>query len=203
MNLFDATDEQLMQRFCAGELRAFQQLYQRHEQPLYRYLRRLLGTTLASHADDVLQDTWLKLIDGRASWQPRADARFKTWLYTLAHHRAVDVLRKQGREQSSDEGWLDDGEAAWQLWPAPVAEQPEQQAFWQAAGQQLLDCLQGLPALQRAAFVLHHDEGLSLEEIGQVLNAEFETVKSRLRYALSKLRACMGAYLEPQGMDSR
>ena len=60
-----------------------------------------------------------------------------------------------------------------------------------------MDCLEGLPALQRAAFLLHHEDGLSLDEMTQVLNAEFETVKSRLRYALSKLRTCMGAYLHP------
>jgi DNA-directed RNA polymerase specialized sigma24 family protein len=61
----------------------------------------------------------------------------------------------------------------------------------------LLHCLDNLPALQRAAFLLHHEDGLSLEEMTQVLNAEFETVKSRLRYALSKLRTCMGAHLQP------
>jgi RNA polymerase sigma-70 factor (ECF subfamily) len=103
----------------------------------------------------------------------------------LAHHRAIDILRKGGREVSADEGWTDDeAEAPWQLWPASTADEPEQQAFWRRAGQQLLHCLDGLPALQRAAFLLHHEDGLSLEEITQVINAEFETVKSRLRYAL-------------------
>ena len=140
----------------------------------------------------------MKLVDARDSWQARDNASFKTWLYTLAHHRAVDILRKDGREIYVDEGWLDDdNESPWQLWPASSAEQPEQQAFWRKAGQKLLDCLEGLPALQRAAFLLHHEDGLSLDEMTQVLNAEFETVKSRLRYALSKLRTCMGAYLHP------
>jgi RNA polymerase sigma factor (sigma-70 family) len=139
----------------------------------------------------------MKLVDARDSWQPRDNASFKTWLYTLAHHRAVDILRKSGRETSADEGWDDDNENAWQQWPAATAEQPEQKAFWNKAGQQLLHCLDGLPALQRAAFLLHHEDGLSLEEMTQVLNAEFETVKSRLRYALSKLRTCMGAHLQP------
>jgi RNA polymerase sigma factor (sigma-70 family) len=191
-------DEDLMRKFCAGEAHAFQLLYARHEKPLYRYLRRLLGSAEALQAEDVFQDTWMKLIDARDSWQVREDASFKTWLYTLAHHRAVDVLRKSGREILADEGWADDdSEAPWQLWPASSAEQPEQQAFWRRAGQQLLHCLDGLPALQRAAFLLHHDDGLSLEEITQVINAEFETVKSRLRYALKKMRACMGAHFQP------
>ena len=186
-----------MQQFCAGDGHAFQNLYARHEKPLYRYVRRVLGTGLLAQVDEVFQDTWMKLVDARDSWQPRNNASFKTWLYTLAHHRAVDILRKSGREISADEGWDDEEENAWQQWPAATAEQPDQKAFWNKAGQQLLHCLDGLPALQRAAFLLHHEDGLSLEEMTQVLNAEFETVKSRLRYALSKLRTCMGAHLQP------
>lgn len=191
-------DEDLMRKFCAGEAHAFGLLYARHEKPLYRFVRRMLGSSLAAQADDVFQDTWMKLVDARDGWQARDNASFKTWLYTLAHHRAIDVLRKSGREISADEGWEDDGnESAWQQWPAASAEQPEQKVFWNKAGQKLLHCLDGLPALQRAAFLLHHDDGLSLEEMSQVINAEFETVKSRLRYALTKLRACMGAHLQP------
>ena len=192
------TDEDLMRKFCAGDSKAFHILYARHEKPLYRYLRRVLGSGLVAQVDEVFQDTWMRLVDARDSWQPRDGVAFKTWLYTLAHHRAVDILRKNGREVSADDGWSDDdSETAWQLWPASIAEQPEQQAFWRKAGQQLLHCLEGLPAMQRAAFLLHHEDGLSLDEMTQVLNAEFETVKSRLRYALSKLRLCMGAHLQP------
>jgi RNA polymerase sigma factor (sigma-70 family) len=191
------SDEALMQQFCAGDSHAFQVLYTRHEKPLYRYVRRVLGTGLLTQVDEVFQDTWMKLVDARDSWQPRDNASFKTWLYTLAHHRAVDIMRKSGREISADDGWDDDAESAWHQWPAATAEQPEQKAFWNKAGQQLLHCLDGLPALQRAAFLLHHEDGLSLEEMTNVLNAEFETVKSRLRYALSKLRTCMGAHLQP------
>lgn len=192
------TDESLMRQFCAGKAHAFELLYARHEKPLYRYVRRVLGSSMQAQVDEVFQDTWMKLVDARDSWQASETASFKTWLFTLAHHRAVDIMRKNGREVSVDEGWLDDDSTeAWQLWPAPTAEQPEQQAFWRKAGQQLLDCLEGLPALQRAAFLLHHEDNLSLDEMTEVLNAEFETVKSRLRYALSKLRICMGAYLHP------
>ncbi len=192
------TDEVLMRQFCAGNSDAFQALFTRHEKPLYRYIRRVLGSGLLAQVDEVFQDTWLKLVDARDSWQPRENASFKTWLYTLAHHRAVDILRKSGREVSADDGWDgDDAESAWQQWPAATSEQPEQKAFWNKAGQQLLHCLEGLPALQRAAFLLHHEDGLSLDEMTQVLNAEFETVKSRLRYALVKLRTCMGAHLQP------
>ena len=77
----------------------------------------------------------------------------------------------------------------------------EDLAFWRAAGKQLLACLEQLPALQRAAFLLHHEDGASVEELARSLGLGFETAKSRLRYALQKLRGCMSAYLvvlEPQ-----
>lgn len=198
-----ATDEDLMHDYCAGHVAAFETLYLRHEKPLHRYLCRLLGRGLERHADEVLQDTWMRLIDARHTWQARSDARFKTWLYTLAHHRAVDTLRQSGREVSVDalsapaNTEPDTATDPWQHWPAPTADQPEQRAFWRKAGQQLLHCLDALPAAQRAAFLLHHEDGLSLHDMAGVLEAEFETVKSRLRYALSKLRQCMGAHLAP------
>lgn len=198
MNLDAFSDDVLMTKFCAGDAQAFELLYTRHERPLYRYIRRVLGSALEAQVDEVFQDTWMKLVDNRVNWREREDASFKTWLFMLAHHRAVDVLRKGGREVSADEGWKDDEtESPWLLWPASSADEPEQQAFWRKAGKQLLDCLDGLPALQRAAFLLHHEDGLSLDEMTQILDAEFEAVKSRLRYALSKLRTCMGAYLPP------
>jgi RNA polymerase sigma factor (sigma-70 family) len=203
MDSTSPTDEDLMHAYCTGHVAAFQTLYQRHEKPLYRYLCRLLGSALAAQADEVLQDTWMRLIDARDSWQARSDASFKTWLYTLAHHRAVDLLRKSGREASVDAqpsaatGDAHEASDAWQHWPAPETHQPEQQAFWRKAGQQLLQCLDALPAAQRAAFLLHHEDGLSLQDMASALDAEFETIKSRLRYAITKLRSCMGAHLAP------
>lgn len=192
------SDEDLMCQFSNGQTHVFALLYARHEKPLYRFVRRLLGKAEALQAEDVFQDTWIKLVDARESWQAYESATFKTWLYTLAHNRAIDVLRKSGREISAEEKTtLDEPEDPWQQWPAANAIEPEQQAFWRKAGQQLLDCLDGLPALQRAAFLLHHEDGLTLDEITQVIDAEFETVKSRLRYALKKLRTCMGAYVPP------
>ena len=70
-------------------------------------------------------------------------------------------------------------------------------AFWRRAGEKLLDCLEQLPLPQRSAFLLHHDDGLTLDEVAHALEVGFETAKTRLRYAMSKLRTCMGAYLEP------
>ena len=72
-------------------------------------------------------------------------------------------------------------------------------AFWQAAGRRLLACLDELPADQRAAFLLHHEDGFTVDALAETLDVGFETIKSRLRYALKKLRGCMERYLTALG----
>lgn len=196
----DATepdDDRLMRAFAQGEARAFEQLYARHHAALYRFVKRLLGSACAAQTDEVFQDTWLRLIDARQRWAPQG-ASFRTWLFTLAHHRAVDCLRKSGREVSVDAvggpPWEPEGEP-WAAWPAADEGSAEDRSFWRAAGQRLLDCLDGLPAAQKTVFLMHHEDGLSLAELAVALELGFETAKSRLRYAIAKLRTCMGAYL--------
>ena len=68
-------------------------------------------------------------------------------------------------------------------------------SFWRAAGQCLLDCLDGLPLAHKTVFLLHHEDGLIVDGVARALELGFETAKTRLRYAMSKLRTCMGAYL--------
>ncbi len=193
----EPTDDELMRAFAGGDAAAFESLYARHQAALYRFVRRLLGSSAATQADEVFQDTWLRAIQARHSWQPQG-AAWRTWLFTLAHHRAVDCLRKTGREISmeSDQDlapWEPDAQP-WAGWPAAQSS-AEDLAFWRAAGQRLLDCLDGLPLAQKTVFLLHHEDGLSVDELARALELGFETAKTRLRYAMSKLRSCMGAYL--------
>lgn len=200
----DPSDDALMRAFAAGDGAAFEQLYARHQAALYRFVRRLLGSAASTQADEVFQDTWLRAIQARHSWHPQG-ASWRTWLFTLAHHRAVDCLRKLGREVSLDgaepeaEGqpWEPAAEA-WSQWPAAAAAAAadgEDLVFWRAAGQRLLECLEGLPLAQKTVFLLHHEDGLAVDELARALEVGFETTKTRLRYAMSKLRTCMGAYL--------
>ncbi len=206
------SDDALMATYASGSAAAFEQLYARHQAGLYRFVRRLLGSANASQTDEVFQDTWLRVVKARADWAPQG-ASFRTWLFTLAHHRVIDVLRRSGREVSMDalegdgsEPWQPEG-LAWQEWPAPISApisahasatpQSEELAFWRRAGERLLHCLDGLPLPQRSAFLLHHDDDMALSEVAAALDVGFETAKTRLRYAMKKLRACMGAYLAP------
>lgn len=209
-----ADDDALMAAFAAGDARAFERLYARHEAGLYRFVRRLLGAQLGGHVDEVFQDVWLSVVRTRDRWRAEGGAAFRTWLFTLAHHRAIDVLRRSGREISSDasgesdeggeggaarEPWQPDSGTAWQHWPEPAASalHGDELAFWRRAGEKLLDCLEQLPPPQKSAFLLHHDDGLALDDVARALEVGFETAKTRLRYAMAKLRTCMGAYLEP------
>ena len=189
-------DEQLMLAYARGDAAAFDLLYARHEAGLYRFVRRLLGASLAAQADEVFQDAWLRIVAARASFQPQG-AAWRTWAFTIAHNAAMDRLRVAGREVGVEQGEDGDDPLDWlQAQAGRVAPSTEDLAFWRAAGAQLLHCLDALPDAQRAAFLLHHEDGASVEDLAQRLALPFETAKSRLRYALKKLRGCMGAYLD-------
>ncbi len=191
-----SSDDELMRAYAADNARAFEVLYRRHAGALYRFVRRLLGGSAPRHADEVFQDTWSRVIGARDRWAPQG-ASFRTWLFTIAQRLAIDVLRRGGREVSLDDDddapWSPSG-SAWQDWPAPATD-PADLAFWHAAGERLLRCLEELPLAQKAVFLMHHEEGLAVDDAARTLKIGFETAKSRLRYAMSKLRACMGAYL--------
>jgi RNA polymerase sigma factor (sigma-70 family) len=206
-NLHDAMpDDQLMLAYARGDTSAFDALYARHESALYRFVRRLLGMRLAAEVDEVFQDTWVRIIGARESFLPQG-ATWRTWAFTIAHNLAMDRLRTSGREVSfyaHDEdgdgldaaqlfsrGLLRDGGAASDA-AHPSA---EELAFWRAAGRRLLACLDELPDEQRSAFLLHHEDGFTVEAMAATLEVGFETVRSRLRYGLKKLRTCMERYL--------
>jgi RNA polymerase sigma factor (sigma-70 family) len=189
-------DEDLMLAYARGDAAAFDELYARHEGALYRFVRRLLGAPLSAQADEVFQDTWARIVAARAGFSPQG-AAWRTWAFTIAHNAAMDRLRVSGREIGL--AAPDDGSDPLEWLAAEIdATHPssEDTAFWRAAGRQLLHCLDELPALQRAAFLLHHEDGMTVDELARQLAVTFETAKSRLRYALQKLRGCMRSYLE-------
>ncbi|TWO67926.1 sigma-70 family RNA polymerase sigma factor [Caenimonas sedimenti] len=192
-------DEDLMLAYAGGDAAAFDVLYQRHEAGLFRFVRRLLGSAGAAQADEVFQDTWLRIVAARASFRPQG-AAWRTWAFTIAHNLAMDRLRVSGREIAVDGDGSGDDPLDWLMASLDrVAPSSEDLAFWRAAGAQLLHCLDALPVAQRAAFLLHHEDGASVEDLAERLKLPFETAKSRLRYALKKLRGCMGDYLLPVG----
>jgi len=176
-------DEELMLSYGGGDAGAFETLYRRHRGPLYRFLLRQVGN--AATAEELFQDVWMRVIDSRGRYQARA--QFSSWLYAIAHNRLMDWYRASGRAN-----FLAQGEAEEMLEQLPADDPPADALIdRKRAAERLLTALGALPEAQREAFLLQQEGDLSLEEIGAVTGVNRETAKSRLRYALAKLRASM------------
>jgi RNA polymerase sigma factor (sigma-70 family) len=192
MDLSQETDENLMLRFGRGEAAAFESLYQRHESRVFRYLRRNIGNE--ANANDLMQEVWFAVARGAANYQPTA--KFTTWLFTIAHNRMVDLIRASQRLQSLDA--VDEADAEGSSLLDRIAAdgklEPPAQVQSQHEAAALLNAVAQLPAEQRSAFLLQAEGELSVEEIADATGSNFETVKSRLRYARAKLRQLLWEY---------
>jgi RNA polymerase sigma-70 factor (ECF subfamily) len=187
----EVDDAALMVRYREGDVRAFEILYARHKGPLYRYLQRTCKSQEA--ANDLFQEVWGKLIASRERYEPRA--LFTTLLYRIAHNCAMDHFRRAARVHERSTQDVD--EIAEEL-PGREHDRPEIVASEVQLRADFRRALDALPPEQRDVFVLYEESGLSLEEIGNVTGVAMETAKSRLRYAVSKLRAALGHH-QPAG----
>jgi RNA polymerase sigma-70 factor, ECF subfamily len=178
-------DTELMLRYRAGDIRAFESLYLRHKDALYRYLLRHVRH--AASAADLFQEVWTRLIATRERYEPRA--RFATFLFHIAHNCAIDFHR---RGKSSPIGASVDDETAGVPEPiAALADEPEERINAEQRAASFQHGLASLPAEQREAFLMYEEAGLSIEEIGVATGVGAETAKSRLRYAVSKLKKAL------------
>ena len=185
----DNSDEALMLRYQAGDAAAFDELYARHRGGLYRFITR--QCRVRERAEEIFQDVWMSLI--QATERYRVEAQFRTWLYTVAHNKLMDYFRSNARSEAvlyevkntDDES----GERAATIeGVANRTEEPMVQAESRQQGAAILKLLDSLPAPQREAFLLYEEGGLSVDEIAQATGVSFEAAKSRLRYAVAKLR---------------
>jgi RNA polymerase sigma-70 factor (ECF subfamily) len=181
-NRGEASDEALMIAYRDGDSRAFQALYARHRGGLYRFLLRQCGA--AALAEELFQDVWLNVIRARMRYAP--EARFATYLYRIAHNRLVDHFRRASHRPTLQSDDPDDDPIA--ALPADRRHQPEVRMESKARVERFMALLAGLPDAQREAFVMHEEAGLSVEEIARATGVNAETAKSRLRYAVAKLR---------------
>jgi len=180
----DLTDEELMLAYRDGDAHAFEQLYLKHKGGLYRYFLRKCGN--ASIAEELFQDVWMKLINAREHYEVKA--KFSTWLYQMAHNHFIDHYRKHSISASMNQNFQDD---ELENIPAGNNQQPEQQAEFQQQMETMLQLISELPDEQREAFLLREEAGMSLAEIAEVTGVNIETAKSRLRYAVNRLRKGM------------
>lgn len=182
------SDEQLMHAYAAGDTRAFETLYDRHALPVWRFVQRSVQNNAVT--DDLVQDVWFSV--ARQAPRYEARARFRTWLFTLAHHRVVDHWRTHKHHASLDAG-SEDGAALADTLAAESGFGPERRLSSREQAQALLDALAALPAVQREAFLLQAEAGMSVAEIAQATGVSSETAKSRLRYARARLRETLEA----------
>jgi RNA polymerase sigma-70 factor, ECF subfamily len=171
-------------RLRRGEAEAFDALLARYQNRLYRYLLRLTANTAV--AEDLFQDTWLKVITRIHRYDERRP--FEPWLFSVARNLAIDHLRKTSPE-SLDEPAVTGESRSMQL---GAAEPGALDRLLDHERQGVLERrLQELPALYREALSLRFEEEMSFEEIAQVLSTPLSTVKSRVQRALAMLRKRM------------
>ena len=179
------TDEALMLAYVAGSADAFDRLYARHRGGLYRFILRQCKA--ASVAEELFQDVWMSVIRTRKSYVP--SARFATFLYRIAHNRLIDHFRRSiHRPSPADGSDSDEGEDPVESIPADPREQPDALLLSKTRIERFHALLATLPDLQREAFVMREEGDLSVEEIAAATGVSPETAKSRLRYAIAKLR---------------
>ncbi|GMR17151.1 MAG: RNA polymerase sigma factor [Gammaproteobacteria bacterium] len=170
----------MMLRYRDGDVRAFETLYRRHSDSLYRYL--LWRSRNRAAAEDIFQEVWSNIIRSKQNY--RATAKFSTFLYRVAHNCFIDHIRRNKRHAANTS--LDPDVT---MHPA---DQPDVTAEKTLARERLDAALAQLPDEQRDAFLLHEEAGLSLDHIARITGVNRETAKSRLRYAVKKLRTAIG-----------
>jgi RNA polymerase sigma-70 factor (ECF subfamily) len=184
------SDETLMLAYRDGDPDAFEVLYRRHQAPLYRYFLRQCGARAL--AEELYQDVWLNLIRVRQHYAVRA--KFTTYLYHLAHNRLIDHYRSKKRLPLSYED--DPVDPILERLVADPRHEPETGLTRARAIERVQEILAALPEAQREAFLLREEAGLSVEEIAATTGVNPEAAKSRLRYALAKLRDGLEGYAE-------
>ncbi len=193
------SDVELVERACAGEAAAFEQIMRRHNRLLFRSVRGIV--TDDAEAQDVVQDTYLRAFAALPGF--RRDSALGTWLARIAIRLAIDAQRRLGRLVSLDEGDEHDpvhagpfAENRTMPTDATAAESPETEA---ARGQMrtiLQRAIDGLPVIYRSVFILRAVEELSVEETADCLQISADLVKTRYLRARAKLRDALGAALE-------
>jgi RNA polymerase sigma-70 factor (ECF subfamily) len=188
----DDSDESLMLRYREGDVRAFEVIVTRHRKPIYNFILRFVRD--AAQAEDVMQETFLRLIKGADNYEKQA--KFTTWMYTIARNLCVDASRRgKHRKAASLDAPIGEDEGATLLdMVSDGAVGADGKAIQRELAIRMKQAIEALPEEQREIFLLREVSDLQFNEIAQVVGVSENTVKSRMRYALEKLREALEEY---------
>jgi RNA polymerase sigma-70 factor (ECF subfamily) len=193
------TDEALMAAYQTGDLAAFGELVARHEKRLWNFLRRFVQDKAT--AEDLLQEVFLRVVKSAVQWQP--SAKVSTWLFTIARNLCTDQARRAEfrRAESLDQVKAGEGDSGLRRIDQVAAASGD--AETEVMGREiasLIDRAVGeLPLEQREVFLMREVMDMSFAEIAAQVGASEPTVKSRMRYALQRLRSKLGELHETAG----
>ena len=189
MNDAGPSDETLIARYARGDGEAFAALYRRHELRIWRYLERNVGSRAT--AEELMQEVWFAVARDAERYRP--SARFTTWLFTIARNRMVDAVRGS-RPHVSLDVLGNEATTVVERLTADSAAGPLAAAEERDRATALRRALARLPPEQRDAFLLQLEGDFSVEEVAAITRTGSETVKSRLRYARTRLRELLSEY---------
>ena len=172
-------------------MKAFEQLYDRHETSVWRFVFRSVQNNALT--DDLVQEVWFSVTRSALSYEPTA--KFKTWLFTMARNRVIDHVRT-AKNHASIDAENEEGESMFSDLAAESRLGPLRQVSSREQAKALLDAIEQLPEDQREAFLLQAEGDMSVEEIAAAIGVTFETAKSRLRYARNKLKTLLADFAE-------
>jgi RNA polymerase sigma-70 factor (ECF subfamily) len=188
----ESTDEMLMVRYRRGDRTAFAEIVRRYQTPLYNFSLRYLRDR--DRAKDVTQEAFLRLVKRAAEF--KHESRFSTWIYTIARNLCIDELRK-GKHRNHPSLDEETGEGV------PLRERvgdgrhdPERRASGSLARETIVRAIEALPEEQREVFLLRQIGGVPFAEIARLTETTENTVKSRMRYALTKLQSELSDFEE-------
>lgn len=185
IDLSTHNEDDLLQLAQTGHDEAFARLMNRLEEPVRRFVRRLLGADGAE--DDIVQDVFISLYHKMHYIKPEQGVR--PYLYRMVRNRCYDELRKQGRYETLS---LDDEPVeAYASFNTPMAAQPEEVTHWLMIQLEVQEAMEKLPELQRQALILYAEEEMSYAEIAEAMETSIGTIKSRLYHAKQNLRRWM------------
>lgn len=190
MSASGGTDDELLAAYVAGDMAAFEELYGRYERPVFGFILRSVSNR--ETAEDLLQELFTRVVQAAAGW--RGEAKFSTWLFVMARNLCRDHARRMvHRRHASLDAQANEGAPLVERIAGPLSAS-DHEVDMKRANETIATAVDALPEEQREAFLLRFVSDLPFGEIAIMTNVSENTVKSRVRYALERLRNALLAH---------